>query len=103
MRVPMIFRQPETYLSVIASRDKITAWQSPKFGERILQNLFRQPEIMSHYRRSQQKGGTFFFTVALANRQSNLLVQHIDYFKQAYRKVHAWANEFPTLRNCLKD
>ena len=42
---------------------------------------------MSHYRRSQQKGGTFFFTVALVNRQSNLLVKHIDYFKQAYRKV----------------
>ena len=42
---------------------------------------------MSHYRRSQQKGGTFFFTLALANRQSCLLIDYIDYFKQAYRRV----------------
>lgn len=42
---------------------------------------------MSHYRRSQQKGGTYFFTVALANRKSNLLIEHIEHFKQAYRQV----------------
>ena len=42
---------------------------------------------MSHYRRSQQKGGTFFFTVALVNRKSNLLIEYIEHFKQAYRKV----------------
>ena len=55
---------------------------------------------MSNYRRSQQKGGSFFFTVALANRQSHLLIQYIDYFKQAYRKV--WQNyPFKSVAVCV--
>ena len=55
---------------------------------------------MSNYRRSQQKGGTFFFTVALANRQSRLLTQYIEYFKQAYRKV--WQNyPFESVAVCV--
>ena len=55
---------------------------------------------MSNYRRSQQKGGSFFFTVALANRQSHLLIQYIDYFKQAYRKV--WQNyPFESVAVCV--
>ena len=48
---------------------------------------------MYNYRRSQKKGGTFFFTLALANRQSRLLVEHIDYFKQDHRKV--WQQDYP--------
>ena len=55
---------------------------------------------MSNYRRSQQKGGSFFFTVALANRQSHLLIQYIDYFKQAYCKV--WQNyPFESVAVCV--
>ena len=42
---------------------------------------------MARYRRAKQKGGTFFFTVALANRKSSLLTDHIDLFKTAYRRV----------------
>jgi putative transposase len=33
---------------------------------------------MSHYRRSYIPGGTWFFTVNLQNRQSDLLIRHID-------------------------
>lgn len=55
---------------------------------------------MSHYRRSQQKGGTFFFMLALANRQSCLLIDYIDYFKQAYRRV--WQDyPFESLAVCV--
>ena len=42
---------------------------------------------MSYYRRVKENGGTFFFTVALSNRESDLLVEYIDYFKFAYRQV----------------
>lgn len=42
---------------------------------------------MSRYRRAWQKGGTFFFTVALANRKATLLTDHIGLFKDAYRRV----------------
>lgn len=43
---------------------------------------------MSHYRRASQAGGTFFFTLALANRNQDLLVRHIDLLKQAYQRVY---------------
>jgi putative transposase len=33
---------------------------------------------MSRYRRSLVSGGTYFFTVNLADRSSRLLVEHID-------------------------
>lgn len=33
---------------------------------------------MSNYRRSNIPGGTWFFTVNLRNRQSDLLTRHID-------------------------
>jgi putative transposase len=33
---------------------------------------------MPHYRRLNISGGTFFFTVTLADRSSDLLVRHID-------------------------
>jgi len=42
---------------------------------------------MTHYRRSNQCGGTFFFTVSLANRESDLLIRHIGLLRQAYRRV----------------
>jgi len=40
---------------------------------------------MVHYRRNRAAGGTFFFTVALANRRSATLVENIDSLRQAFR------------------
>jgi putative transposase len=50
------------------------------------------------YRRNRTSGGTYFFTVNLANRSSGLLVERIDELRAAVRKVkqrhpfhiHAW-------------
>jgi len=39
------------------------------------------------YRRSDTAGGTFFFTVNLANRSSRLLTDHIDWLRDSVRKV----------------
>lgn len=47
---------------------------------------------MTDYRRHWLAGGTFFFTVALAERSSSLLVDHIDDLKQAIRYAK---NEYP--------
>ena len=38
---------------------------------------------MSNYRRSVIPGGTWFFTVNLQNRQSDLLIRHIERFRAA--------------------
>lgn len=41
---------------------------------------------MSNYRRNWQPGGTFFFTVNLANRAGNdLLIRHVDLLRHAVR------------------
>jgi putative transposase len=42
---------------------------------------------MSRYRRPKIEGGTFFFTVVLADRSSDLLVKHIERLRQVYRAV----------------
>ena len=39
---------------------------------------------MSNYRRSLVPGGTYFFTVTLADRRSTLLTDSIDQLRQAY-------------------
>jgi putative transposase len=39
------------------------------------------------YRRSKTAGGTYFFTINLADRSSSLLVEHIDKFRQAVKVV----------------
>src|SRR5262245_593741 len=44
---------------------------------------------MSRYRRPRIDGALFFFTVVLADRSSDLLVQHIAQFRQVYRAVEA--------------
>ena len=41
------------------------------------------------YRRANTPGGTYFFTVNLANRSSDILVRHADDLKDAMRKVKA--------------
>jgi putative transposase len=40
---------------------------------------------MSRYRRAQVPGATYFFTVNLRNRRSNLLVRHIDLLRETVR------------------
>lgn len=42
---------------------------------------------MSDYRRSGIAGGTYFFTVALQNRRSRLLVEQVDALRHAVRKA----------------
>ena len=39
---------------------------------------------MVHYRRNFLAGGTYFFTVTLADRRSGLLVEHIDALRDAF-------------------
>jgi len=40
---------------------------------------------MVHYRRNIVPGGTFFFTVTLANRRSSMLVDHVKALRFAFR------------------
>ena len=42
---------------------------------------------MTNYRRDRLIGGTYFFTVNLLDRQSNLLTRHIDELRQAHRQM----------------
>jgi len=42
---------------------------------------------MVMYRRQRVPGGTFFFTVTLANRRSRLLTEHIDGLREAFHHV----------------
>lgn len=39
------------------------------------------------YRRSDKAGGTFFLTLTLADRNSDLLVYHVDLLRLSFRKV----------------
>ena len=42
---------------------------------------------MANYRRNRVAGGTYFFTVNLADRHSSLLVEHIDLLRSVVRAV----------------
>lgn len=55
---------------------------------------------MSRYRRSRAAGGTFFFTVALADRKSSVLVEHVAGLRSAYRSVSQNC-PFETLAICI--
>jgi putative transposase len=44
---------------------------------------------MSNYRRDPIAGGTYFFTLALANRQSTLLTDQIEMLRAAYQRTNA--------------
>ncbi len=55
---------------------------------------------MSRYRRSKVEGGTFFFTVTLADRTGDLLVRHIDGLRRAY-KFTADHHPFETIAICI--
>ncbi|MEO1611773.1 MAG: transposase [Pseudomonadota bacterium] len=43
---------------------------------------------MSNYRRIRIKGGTYFFTVTLADRSSQLLTERIDFLRRAWATTH---------------
>jgi putative transposase len=40
-----------------------------------------------HYRRNQLPGGTYFFTVTLADRQSHALTENIKHLRATFRRV----------------
>jgi len=44
---------------------------------------------VADYRRNFMPGGSFFFTVKLADRRSNLLTKRIDLLRTAFRSVQA--------------
>jgi putative transposase len=55
---------------------------------------------MSRYRRARIPGGTFFFTLTLADRSSDLLVRHIDLLRSAYAFVQQ-RYPFETIAVCI--
>jgi putative transposase len=55
---------------------------------------------MSRYRRNRIAGGTFFFTVAVADRSSDLLVRNIDRLREIYQSVRE-KRPFETIAICV--
>ncbi|MPZ55037.1 MAG: transposase [Rhizobiales bacterium] len=55
---------------------------------------------MSRYRRAKIKGGTFFFTVTLDDRPSDLLVRHVDLLRRACHAVRK-GRPFETIAICV--
>jgi putative transposase len=55
---------------------------------------------MSRYRRSLATGGTFFFTVNLADRKSRLLVEEIDRLRRAF-EIARTRHPFKTIAYCV--
>jgi hypothetical protein len=55
---------------------------------------------MSRYRRANIEGGTFFFTVTLANRSSDVLVRHINRLRRIYALVQR-PHPFETVAICV--
>ena len=56
--------------------------------------------MMSRYRRVTIAGGTYFFTVALADRSGDLLVREIDRLRRAYRAAQK-DRPFETVAICV--
>jgi putative transposase len=55
---------------------------------------------MSQYRRAKVKGGTFFFTLTLADRSSDLLVRHVERLRRIYQTVQE-RQPFETVAICI--
>ena len=55
---------------------------------------------MSRYRRAKIEGGVFFFTVTLADRSSDLLIQQIDRLRRVYSSAQE-RNPFETIAICV--
>src|ERR1043165_7554694 len=56
--------------------------------------------MMPQYRRAKVAGGTFFFTVAIANRTDDLLVREIERFRRVYREIEQ-RHPFETVAICI--
>jgi putative transposase len=52
-------------------------------------SVIRVGRAMVNYRRNLVRGGTYFFTVALANRRSAALVENLATLRQAFKKTRA--------------
>jgi putative transposase len=55
---------------------------------------------MPHYRRLKIAGGTFFFTVTLADRSGDLLIRHIDRLRSICQSVQT-ERRFETIAVCI--
>jgi putative transposase len=55
---------------------------------------------MSRYRRAKLEGGTFFFTVTLADRSTDVLVREIDRLRRVYGSVQR-RYPFETIAICV--
>ncbi len=55
---------------------------------------------MPNYRRAKIEGGTFFFTLTLADRSSDLLVRHIDRLRAVYRTAQE-RRPFESIAICI--
>ncbi|MEW6449543.1 MAG: transposase [Pseudomonadota bacterium] len=55
---------------------------------------------MPNYRRAKVSGGTFFFTVTLADRTSDLLVREINRLRRIYSSVQS-EHPFETIAICI--
>jgi putative transposase len=55
---------------------------------------------MSRYRRARIEGGTFFFTLTLADRSSDLLVKNVGRLREVYRSVREH-RPFDTIAICI--
>jgi REP element-mobilizing transposase RayT len=55
---------------------------------------------MPRYRRAEIEGGTFFFTIVVADRSSEILVPHIDRFRRVYSLVQE-RHPFRTIAICI--
>jgi REP element-mobilizing transposase RayT len=56
--------------------------------------------LMSRYRRLKIEGGAFFYTLALADRGSDLLIRHIERLRRAYAEVEK-RHPFETVAICI--
>lgn len=55
---------------------------------------------MPRYIRSFVPGGTYFFTVALQDRRSRLLIEHVERLRAAYRRI-SQLHPFETVAVCI--
>ena len=55
---------------------------------------------MSRYRRARIEGGTYFFTVALADRSTDLLMKHVDHLRRVYQTIQRRL-PFETVAICI--
>jgi putative transposase len=55
---------------------------------------------MPRYRRAKIAGGTFFFTVTIADRSDDLLVREIERLRRSYRSVQS-RHPFETIAICV--